>query len=117
MEPAADVATLRAGSTKSGPAYYPATSAVVIDPAYVVSAVASTPSTIVVTLPVSSSLYDADGDSVDSPISGVLCSEILDVKGKNIASCELSGTELTVHLFGNGTDVYAAGERGGGRAS
>ncbi|KAG2450933.1 hypothetical protein HYH02_004206 [Chlamydomonas schloesseri] len=100
-----------AGTGKTGPAYYPRQ--ITIDPAYVLSVMATAADTISVKLPVSSSVYDGS-TSISSPLTPAQCSAILEVKGgsntRGINSCSINADVLTVKLLGNGTDVYTAGD-------
>nr|AAO25118.2 flagella membrane glycoprotein 1B [Chlamydomonas reinhardtii] len=103
---------LLAGSS-SGPAYQPRT--ITINPAYLSSdVVATAPDTVVVTLPVTSGLFAADGSSLGSTLTAAQCATVLEVKAgttaKGLASCSLAGTTLTVKLLGNNSDVYTGGD-------
>ncbi|KAG2428514.1 hypothetical protein HXX76_011631 [Chlamydomonas incerta] len=103
---------LLAGSA-TGPAYQART--ITISPAYLSSdVVATAPDTIVVTLPVTSSLYDTSGNSLGSSLTAAQCATVLEVKAgttaKGLNSCSLSGSTLTVKLLGNNSDVYTGGD-------
>ena len=92
-----------------------------ISPAYLLSTVVATASdTIVVTLPVESTVFDSTGTQITADLTGDQCASIVEVKAgttaKKFASCAVSGvssgrgTVLTVKLLGNTTDVYASGD-------
>ncbi|KAG2450937.1 hypothetical protein HYH02_004210 [Chlamydomonas schloesseri] len=106
-------ALLVAGST-TGPAYVPRS--ITIDPAYVISAVATAPNTVVVTLP-RTSVFNDGSASVGSTLTQAQCAAAIEIKSGSVTRalagttpCSISGTALTITLNGTGSDIVASGD-------